>query len=86
MQHNLNSRDEKINFLKNFRQGKMSLLKILPPKIEIWICKAAVYEEMNTNEKVNQFQYKAKIEKQGFKETDVIKLNDTDKVCVIQKG
>ena len=86
MQHKLSTRNEKIQFLKDLQKGKAAITKILPAKTEIWICKAGIFEEMTTKEILNQSQYELKLNKQGFKETDVIGLSNTDKVCIIQKG
>jgi len=86
MQHKLNTRTEKINFLKDLQKGKVTISNMLPVVTETWICRDGVFEEMTTKEILNQSQYELKLNKQGFKEALVIGLGNTDKVCIIQKG
>ena len=86
MQRKLNTRTEKINFLKDLQKGKVTISNMLPVMTETWICRDGVFEEMTTKEILNQSQYELKLNKQGFKEALVIRLGTTDKVCIIQKG
>lgn len=69
----LNSRNEKITFLKYLQTGKADIKELLPPKMETWLHDGNKYQKLPTGEILSEDEYNMKLQNERFKKIGIIK-------------